>query len=46
MPTLTAYVGLLDIAQLKQGDVVFVSGAAGAVGSMVGQIAKLNGAAR
>ncbi len=46
MPTLTAYVGLLDIAQLKQGDVVFVSGAAGAVGSMAGQIAKLNGAAR
>jgi NADPH-dependent curcumin reductase CurA len=46
MPTLTAYVGLLDIAALAPGDVVFVSGAAGAVGSMAGQIAKLKGAAR
>jgi NADPH-dependent curcumin reductase CurA len=46
MTTLTAYVGLLDIASLKAGDVVFVSGAAGAVGSMAGQIAKLKGAAR
>src|SRR4051812_10597983 len=43
MPGLTAYVGLLDIAQLREGDVVFVSGAAGAVGSTVGQIAKQRG---
>jgi NADPH-dependent curcumin reductase CurA len=46
MTALTAYVGLLDVAGLKQGDTVFVSGAAGAVGSMVGQIARLKGAAR
>jgi len=46
MTTLTAYVGVLDIAQLQPGDVAFVSGAAGAVGSMAGQIAKLKGAAR
>jgi NADPH-dependent curcumin reductase CurA len=43
MPGLTAYVGLLDVAGLHDGDVVFVSAAAGAVGSMVGQIAKLRG---
>jgi NADPH-dependent curcumin reductase CurA len=43
---LTAYVGLLDIAQFKPGDTVFVSGAAGAVGSIVGQIARLRGAKR
>jgi NADPH-dependent curcumin reductase CurA len=46
MPALTAYVGLLDIALFKPGEAVFVSGAAGAVGSLVGQIAKLKGAAR
>jgi NADPH-dependent curcumin reductase CurA len=46
MPGLTAYVGLLDIAEMKEGDTVFVSGAAGAVGSLVGQIAKRRGAAR
>jgi NADPH-dependent curcumin reductase CurA len=43
MPGLTAYVGLLDIAALREGDVVFVSGAAGAVGSLAGQIAKQRG---
>jgi hypothetical protein len=43
MPGLTAYAGLLRIAQLKDGDVVFVSGAAGAVGSLVCQIAKAKG---
>jgi NADPH-dependent curcumin reductase CurA len=43
MPGLTAYVGLLDVAALREGDIVFVSGAAGAVGSVVGQIAKLRG---
>ncbi|MBF4622115.1 NADP-dependent oxidoreductase [Clavibacter sp. VKM Ac-2542] len=43
---LTAYVGLTRIASIKEGDVVFVSGAAGAVGSMVGQIARLLGASR
>ena len=46
MTTLTAYVGLLDIAALQPGEVVFVSGAAGAVGSMAGQIAKIKGAGR
>jgi NADPH-dependent curcumin reductase CurA len=43
MTGLTAYVGLLDIAALREGDVVFVSGAAGAVGSLAGQIAKFKG---
>jgi NADPH-dependent curcumin reductase CurA len=43
MPGLTAYVGLLDIADVKEDDIVFVSGAAGAVGSLAGQIAKLRG---
>jgi NADPH-dependent curcumin reductase CurA len=46
VPGLTAYVGLTRFAQIKDGDTVFVSGAAGAVGSQVGQIAKLKGAAR
>ncbi|WP_377271554.1 NADP-dependent oxidoreductase [Peterkaempfera sp. SMS 1(5)a] len=44
MPGLTAYAGLLEVASFKEGDAVFVSGAAGAVGSLVGQIARLKGA--
>jgi len=44
MTGLTAYAGLLDVGGFKEGDAVFVSGAAGAVGSVVGQIAKLRGA--
>ena len=43
MPGLTAYTGLLRAASLAEGDVVFVSGAAGAVGSAVCQIAKAKG---
>ncbi|KTG11581.1 NADP-dependent oxidoreductase [Haloprofundus marisrubri] len=43
MPGRTAYFGLLDVGEPKPGDTVVVSGAAGAVGSVVGQIAKLNG---
>jgi NADPH-dependent curcumin reductase CurA len=43
MPGLTAYFGLLDIGQAREGDTVVVSGAAGAVGSVVGQIAKIKG---
>lgn len=43
MPGLTAYVGLFEIAQLRDGDSVFVSGAAGAVGSLAGQLAKVHG---
>ncbi|MBT2584577.1 NADP-dependent oxidoreductase [Arthrobacter sp. ISL-95] len=46
MTGLTAYAGLLKVAEFKEGDVVFVSGAAGAVGSMVGQIAKVMGASK
>jgi NADPH-dependent curcumin reductase CurA len=41
---LTAYFGLLDVGRVAPGDTVLVSGAAGAVGSVVGQIAKIKGA--
>ena len=44
MPGMTAYFGLLEVGQLQAGDTVVVSGAAGAVGSVVGQIAKIKGA--
>jgi NADPH-dependent curcumin reductase len=43
---LTAYFGLLDVGALKEGDVVVVSGAGGATGSVVGQIAKARGASK
>jgi NADPH-dependent curcumin reductase CurA len=43
MPGLTAYFGLLEIGKPKPGETVVVSGAAGAVGSVVGQIAKIKG---
>jgi NADPH-dependent curcumin reductase CurA len=43
MPGMTAYFGLLDIGRPQAGETVVVSGAAGAVGSIVGQIAKLKG---
>ncbi|QJR13932.1 NADP-dependent oxidoreductase [Usitatibacter palustris] len=43
MPGMTAYFGLLDVGQPKEGNTVVVSGAAGAVGAVVGQIAKIKG---
>jgi NADPH-dependent curcumin reductase CurA len=43
MPGMTAYFGLLTVGEYREGDTVVVSGAAGAVGSVVGQIAKLKG---
>ncbi len=43
MPGLTAYAGLLEIGEPKEGETIFVSAAAGAVGQIVGQIAKLKG---
>jgi NADPH-dependent curcumin reductase CurA len=46
MPGLTAYAGLVEVAPMQSGEVVFVSGAAGAVGSMAGQIARQRGASR
>ena len=44
MPGLTAYFGLLEVGKPKAGDTVVVSGAAGAVGAIVGQVAKIKGA--
>lgn len=41
---LTAYFGILDVGQVKAGETVLISGAAGAVGSIAGQIAKIKGA--
>lgn len=46
MPGMTAYVGLTRIAEMKEGDVVFISGAAGAVGSTAGQVARRLGASK
>ncbi len=42
----TAYAGLLEVGAMKEGDVVVVSGAAGATGSSVGQIARIKGASK
>ncbi|MFF0148616.1 hypothetical protein ATK36_6320 [Amycolatopsis sulphurea] len=46
MPGLTAYTGLTRIAPVKEGDVVFISGAAGAVGLVAGTVARKMGASR
>ncbi|MCZ2807053.1 NADP-dependent oxidoreductase [Modestobacter sp. VKM Ac-2983] len=46
MPGLTAWAGLFRLADFREGDAVFVSGAAGAVGSLVGQFARLRGASQ
>jgi NADPH-dependent curcumin reductase CurA len=46
MPGMTAYFGLLEVGRLQAGETVVVSAAAGAVGGVVGQIAKIKGAAR
>lgn len=43
MPGFTAYVGFYEVCSPKKGDHVFVSAASGAVGQLVGQLAKLNG---
>jgi NADPH-dependent curcumin reductase CurA len=45
-PGLAAYVGIVDVAAVGPGDTVFISGAAGAVGSLAGQIARIRGAGR
>ncbi|MDO8188877.1 NADP-dependent oxidoreductase [Conexibacter sp. JD483] len=46
MPGLTAYAGLVEVAPVRDGDVVLISAAAGAVGSMAVQVARLLGASR
>ena len=43
---MTAYFGLIDVGRVAEGDTVVVSGAAGATGSVVGQLARIKGAAR
>ncbi|MFT7405494.1 NADP-dependent oxidoreductase [Zhongshania sp.] len=43
MPGMTAYFGLTDVAKIQSGETVLISGAAGAVGSIAGQIAKIKG---
>ncbi|HEV8463187.1 MAG TPA: NADP-dependent oxidoreductase [Gaiellaceae bacterium] len=43
MPGLTAWVGLVDVARVKEGETIYVSGAAGAVGSIAAQIAREKG---
>ncbi len=43
MTGMTAYFGILEVGKIQEGDIVVVSGAAGAVGSIVGQIAKIKG---
>ena len=43
MPGMTAYFGILEVGKIKEGDIVLVTAAAGAVGSLVGQIAKIKG---
>lgn len=43
MPGLTAYAGFFEVCSPKKGDCVFVSAASGAVGQLVGQLAKLHG---
>ncbi|MEU3274847.1 NADP-dependent oxidoreductase [Saccharomonospora sp. NPDC006951] len=46
LPGRTAYFGLFDVAAMRPGDTVFISGAAGAVGGLAGQFARLRGARR